>query len=253
MPVKIAMKRLVDLMSFALAERSRALISPALYDFREDGVLFKQATQDKMLATWSRISKDFFEEYEPIGELMVAPSSIIAIIRDHFTHSPTLTLEKTEDKLVIRSEISRYEEPLLATDVERLEGVETRSYEDLVYPVREGYDLKALYNIDLSPFRKAKKSWELVRFEIGPEGVTYELDLGAGKLKNKLLVKPLIKPKNTYKLALPPDFLAMLSKVLSGPVRLGLVASDNEPGLLVFHTKTDLYVLNYWRIPEVTG
>ena len=250
MALKVSLRRLEDLLSYALADRNKAFIAPARYVFGEKQVVFKQTTQDKLIAVWATFDPKFFEEYEPIGDLIVMPNNLIAVLRDHFPHSPTITIRKTGDKLILESEIAKYEEPLLGVSIDDIEA-DTKTYEEVIYPIREGFDLKALFTIDLSVFKKAKKKWELIRFYIKKDSIDYSVELGAGKITYHLMAKPVLSPSKEYNFAVRPELMQMFAKVLPATVQFGIVASDEEVGVVVISVKTDTYHINYWMIPEV--
>lgn len=251
MSVKLSQAKLKYMFQAPLASRTSSYIDPVLYKFTDGGVLVRQSSTDRIVALLATFKKEFFANYEPLGDIVVSPPELIAVLSDYFV-ARDIAISATETELILKSDDAEYktalqttsqiEVPLFDTKTKDIEGVLVIDKEEIT-PV-------GVYQVDLSTIKKLKKSWDTVRLNANGGTVSFTVETGTGKLTRNLVTRPVKVVEEALSVSHPIYPLVLISKFVPSVVKIVFTkTSEGDPGPTSIGVVTEEYSITYWLAP----
>lgn len=252
MAVKLSQAKLKFMLQAPLASRTSSYIDPVLYKFTDSGVLVRQTSTDRIVAILATFKKEFFADYEPLGDIVVSPPELIAVLSDYFV-ARDVSISATETELILKSDDAEYKTVALQASSQMevsLFEMKFKDVEGVLVLDKEEIDVVGVYQIDLSTIKKLKKSWDAVRLNASGNTVTFTVDTGAGKLTRSLLAKTIKPVDEPLSVAHPIYPLVLISKFVPSVVKIVFTkTTEGEPGPTSIGLATEEYSLTYWLAP----
>ncbi len=249
MPVRAFQTQWRSILGYLLVSRTKSYLEPGHLVFAGDGLRVSQTSPDRLLYIHALFTPRLFEEYEPMGEAFLDLRDLYAVLGDYFTGcSVELALDRDRGEALLSCETASYRTSLLAP-VEDQPSLAFREIEGALLPDFEGKaEYTHVYEADLTPLRRLKKTIERVRLHLG-EALEYEIQLPGGSLRQRLTARP-VRAGEPRTVTLPVDIVQAIAK--AAPVRVTAAFAftvDGEPAPAAFAISTENFSVTYVVAP----
>ena len=237
-------------LELALASRGKSYINPLRISFRQDGAYFEQTNESHTIAILGVVRPDFFQEYSPIGDIIIDVDVLYEVVSDHFKKEVDVSLSVEDGKLLVESSSVRYRADLLSADIPEVDKSNIRRRDGVIYIETDNHKLRYIYRTDATVFKDLKKKWEIVGFRASDKGLVMLIDTQQGHIERSLPVrKEYSNWDGEISFKLPVEVLQRIGKAYEH-VYISVSASDDgEPAPVGFQTRTEQYDVGLLLLP----
>lgn len=234
--IELEIKRLKNLLAWSgVVKASKPTIDIVELEFTENGCLVRQMDYTEMVAVVHKFRDSFFNKYEPLGSVQLPVSSLLKAVKTYFKTSSTVSLDFTEDKLIVRTVNETYSELRPRVELKKIEKNFLETEHGLIM---ENMEVVKKFLVDSSELNV--KGADVVSLNFGE---TLELTISTETYSYSKKV-PVIKKEGggSGQVSVDADYLSTICKNVSGALWVML---PKEGPLIIGQSSKD-YVLTYY-------